>query len=320
MASSATTATTPATQDELSMLSARVLVPFLLVSLIWGSTWLVIKDQISSVPPTWSVSYRFGVAALGMFLLAWWRGAPLMLGRQGQMIALVLGLFQFSANFNFVYRSEMYITSGLLAVLFAMLMVPNAILSRVFLGQRIAGGFVIGTLVALAGIALLFVQEYRAMSADLGDVMMGFGLALCGIMSASIANVMQSAERVRAIPILSLLAWAMLWGALGNAALGWVLFGAPVFESRPAYIGGILYLGLLGSVVTFPMYFALIRDIGAARAAYSSVLVPVVAMILSTLFEGYRWSPLAAGGALLGMIGLVIAMRARSPRTPRVSG
>mgnify|MGYP005849500771 CR=1 FL=1 len=318
MASSA--ATTPEACDEPSMLSARVLVPFLLVSLIWGSTWLVIKDQVSSVPPTWSVSYRFTVAAIGMFALAWWRGAPLRLDRTGHLIALVLGIFQFSANFNFVYRAEMYITSGLLAVLFAMLMVPNAILSRVFLGQRIAGGFVVGTLVALAGIALLFVQEYRAMSADAGAVLTGLALALCAVMSASIANVMQSAERVRKLPILSLLAWAMLWGALGNAALGWLLHGPPVFETRPAYLGGIVYLGLLGSVVTFPMYFALIRDIGAARAAYSSVLVPVVAMILSTLFEGYHWSALAAGGAALGMIGLVIAMRSRSPRTPRLSG
>jgi drug/metabolite transporter (DMT)-like permease len=318
MASSATA--TPEAHEEPSMLSARVLVPFLLVSLIWGSTWLVIKDQISSVPPTWSVSYRFGVAAIGMFALAWWRGAPLRLDRQGQLIALALGFFQFSANFNFVYRAEMYITSGLLAVLFAMLMVPNALLSRIFLGQRIAGGFVLGTVVALAGIALLFVQEYRAMSANAAAVITGLGFALCGVMSASIANVMQSAERVRTMPILSLLAWAMAWGAIGNAALGWMLYGAPVIEMRPAYLGGIVYLGLLGSVVTFPMYFALIRDIGAARAAYSSVLVPVVAMILSTLFEGYHWSTLAAGGAALGMIGLVIAMRARSPRTPRLSG
>jgi drug/metabolite transporter (DMT)-like permease len=314
------TAPTPDSEAEPSILSARVLVPFLIVSLIWGSTWLVIKDQISSVPPTWSVSYRFGVAAIGMFALAWWRGAPLMLDRKGQAIAVALGLFQFAGNFNFVYRAEMYITSGLLAVLFAMLMVPNALLSRIFLGQRIAGGFIVGTIVALAGIALLFVQEYRAMPADLGEVMTGLGLAMCAVMCASVANVMQSADRVRSMPMLTLLSWAMLWGALGNAALGWLWYGPPVIETRAAYLGGIVYLGLLGSVVTFPMYFALIRDIGAARAAYSSVLVPVVAMILSTLFEGYRWSTLAAGGAVLGMIGLVIAMRARSPRTPRLSG
>jgi drug/metabolite transporter (DMT)-like permease len=311
---------TPEAREEPSMLSARVLVPLFLVSLIWGSTWLVIKDQVSSVPPTWSVSYRFGVAAIGMFALAWWRGAPLRLDRQGHLIALALGFFQFSANFNFVYRAEMYITSGLIAVLFAMLMVPNAILSRVFLGHRMVAGFVLGTMVALSGIALLFVQEYRAMPADLSDVMRGLGLALCAILSASIANVMQSAERVRTMPILSLLAWAMLWGALGNVVLGWALYGPPVIEMRPAYLGGIVYLGLLGSVVTFPMYFALIRDIGPARAAYSSVLVPVVAMLLSTLFEGYVWSALAAGGAVLGMIGLIIAMRARTPRTPRLAG
>jgi len=112
----------------------------------------------------------------------------------------------------------------------------------------------------------------------------------------------------------------LIGGALGNAVLGWALHGAPVIEMRPAYIGGIVYLGLLGSVVTFPMYFALIRDIGAARAAYTSVLVPVVAMALSTAFEGYRWSLLAAGGAALGMIGLVIAMRSRAPRPPRLTG
>ena len=305
---------------EPTFLSARVLVPFLLVSLIWGSTWLVIKDQISSVPPTWSVTYRFAIAAVGMFALAWWRGAPLRLDRQGQLIALALGLFQFAANFNFVYRAEQYVTSGLLAVMFAMLMVPNALLSRIFLGHRIAAGFIVGTAVALAGIALLFVQEYRVMPAGLGEVLTGLGFGMCGVLSASVANVMQSAERVRSMSILSLLAWAMLWGALGNAALAWALYGAPVFETRPAYLGGIVYLGLIGSVVTFPMYFALIRDIGAARAAYSGVLVPVVAMILSTLFEGYRWSVLAAAGAALGMIGLVIAMQARTPRTPRVAG
>jgi drug/metabolite transporter (DMT)-like permease len=310
----------PPADAEHSMLSPRVLLPFVLVSLIWGSTWLVIKDQIASVPPSWSVSYRFAIAALGMFVLAWWRKAPLKLDRHAQLIALALGLFQFSANFNFVYRSEAYITSGLVAVLFATLMVPNALLSRLFVGARISAGFISGTLVALAGISLLFVQEYRAMPADLGDVMRGLGLAGCGLLSASVANVMQSAERVRALPILSLLAWAMLWGALANAGLAWALYGPPVVETRAAYLGGIVYLGLMGSVVTFPMYFALIRDIGAARAAYSGVLVPVVAMILSTLFEGYRWSLLAGGGAILAMIGLVIAMRARSPRTPRLAG
>lgn len=306
--------------EEPGFLSARVLVPFVLVSLIWGSTWLVIKDQISSVPPSWSVTYRFAIAAAGMFALAWWRGAPLRLNRQGQLIALALGGLQFASNFNFVYRAEHYITSGLLAVLFAMLMVPNAILSRIFLGQRISTGFVIGTLVALAGIALLLVQEYRAAPAGLDAVLIGLVLTAGGVMSASVANVMQSAERVRALPMLSLLAWAMLWGTLVNAALAAALYGPPVVEMRAAYFGGIAYLGLIGSVVTFPMYFALIRDIGAARAAYSGVLVPVVAMILSTLFEGYVWSPLAIAGAALGMVGMVIAMQARTPRTPRVAG
>jgi len=311
----------PAGDDaDVAVLSARVLLPFLLVSLIWGSTWLVIKDQISDVPASWSIAYRFAVAAIGMFVLARLRGVPLRIGGYGQRIALALGLFQFIANFQFVYRAEAHITSGLVAVLFAMLMVPNALLGRIFLGHRINAAFLGGSAIALAGIALLFVQEYRVMPAGLDAIALGLGLTSCGILSASIANVMQSIPRVKAMPILALLAWAMLWGSLGNALFAWIIAGPPPFDPRPGYLAGVLYLGLIGSVVTFPLYFALIRDIGPARAAYSSVVVPVVAMILSTAFEGYRWSLLAGAGAALALLGLVVAMQARRPRTPRIIG
>ena len=103
----------------------------------------------------------------------------------------------------------------------------------------------------------------------------------------------------------------MLWGALGNALFAWISSGAPVFDPRPQYLWGIAYLGLIGSVVTFPLYTALIRDWGPGKAAYNGVLVPVVAMGLSTLFEGYRWSALAMGGAVLAMAGLLIALSGR---------
>lgn len=310
----------PASSEEPEFWTARVLLPFLFVSLIWGSTWLVIKDQISSVPPSWSVTYRFAVAALGMFALAWWRGLPLRLPRRDQAIALLLGLFQFTLNFNLVYRAEAFITSGLVAVLFAMLMVPNAVFSRLFLGQRISASFILGTVIALAGIALLFVQEYRSAPAGLTAVLIGVAFTGAAVISASISNVMQAAERVKAMPVITLLAWAMLWGALFDATIAWTLSGPPVIEPRAGYLAGIVYLGLIGSVATFPLYFNLIRTIGAARAAYSGVVVPVVAMILSTLFEGYHWSPLALAGAGLGLAGLIIAMQARRPRTPRLTG
>ena len=304
-------------ESEPSLLSPRILIPFLLVSLIWGSTWLVIKDQISTVPPSWSVSYRFIIAAAAMFALVAYKRLSFRLDRTGYLFALILGLFQFSFNFNFVYNAELFITSGLVAVLFALLMVPNALMGRIFLGHKISGAFLGGS--AIAGIALLFWHEYRASPARLEQVLIGAALAFGVIMSASIANVMQAGQRLKSYPIITVLAWAMLFGALINVVLSWVTVGPPVYETRAAYWGGIVYLGVIGSVVTFPLYFSMIREIGPGKAAYSSVLVPVVAMILSTIFEDYVWTWLPAGGAVLAMLGLIVALRARKPKTPRIS-
>ena len=306
-------------EPDLSLFSPRILIPFLIVALIWGGTWIVIRDQISSVPPTWSVCYRFIVASIGMAVLARVRGQPLRLPRFGHGIALALGLSQFTLNFNFVYNAERFVTSGLVATLFALLMLPNALLGRVFLGRKLEPSFFIGTAIAIGGVSLLFVQEYRAMPASGVDVLYGVLLTVGGILAASCANVLQAARRVQALPLLTLLAWAMFYGVLFNAVLALATVGAPVFDPRTSYWLGILYLGLLGSVVTFPLYFGIVRAIGPGKAAYNSTLVPVIAMILSTLFEGYRWSLLAGTGGAVAMVGLLVALRARPPKTARVS-
>lgn len=303
---------------ETNFWTPRILLSFLLISLIWGSTWIVIKDQLASVPPVWSVSYRFLAASLAMFLVILFRRQPLMLGLRGHFWAVLLGCTQFAMNFNFVYGAERYITSGLVAVMFALLMVPNAILGRIFLGQRISTAFVIGSAIAILGIAQLFVQEYRLAPVGGGAVFAGIGLTCAAIMTASTANILQASDGAKAHPILTLIAWAMLWGALFDAVFALATVGPPVVEPRFAYFAGILYLGVIGSAVTFPIYFGLIREIGAAQAAYTGVIVPIVAMIISTFFEGYVWSPLAIGGALLALVGLLYAMRARRPKMLRI--
>ncbi|MEZ5681132.1 MAG: EamA family transporter [Erythrobacter sp.] len=306
-----------ATPDGESLLAPRNLGAFLLVSLIWGSTWLVIRDQISSVPPSWSIAYRFAVAAAGMFLLTRLRGEPFRLAPGGWPFVLVLGVLQFSLNFSFVYRAEGYVTSGLVAVIFALLVVPNAVFGRIYLGQPIRREFVIGSGIAAVGVAMLFAQEYRASPATLGEVLTGAALCVGGILSASIANIVQATEGAKRQPLLTLLAWSMLCGMAIIATFALLSEGLPQFDPRPAYGLGILYLGLVGSVVTFPLYFGLVRKVGAGKAAYSSVVVPVVAMILSTLFEGFVWGPLPIAGAVVTLIGMVVAMRTRSAAPPR---
>ncbi len=299
-----------------NLLEPRNLLPFLLVSLIWGGTWLVIRDQLESVPAQWSITYRFAIAALGMFALAAWRREPLMPPRSGWKWVALIGVLQFVLNFSFVYNAERFITSGLVAVMFALLMVPNAILGRWLLGQSITRAFVIGSCIAASGIALLFVHEYRASPATLSDVLLGVALTAGGILAASGANIVQAMEGAKKLPFLTLLAWAMAAGVAINTVLAWLQSGPPAFDPRPQYALGVVYLGLLGSVVTFPLYYRLVREVGAGTAAYSSVLVPVVAMILSTMFEGFVWDWLPASGAVLAMTGLLVAMRGR-PTPPK---
>jgi drug/metabolite transporter (DMT)-like permease len=293
--------------------TARILVPLAIVTLIWGSTWLVIRDQLGSVPPSWSVAYRFLIGAVAMFAYALATRARLRLSPRDHLIPLVLGAAQFALNFNFVYRAEQYIPSGVVALIFALLIIPNTLFSWIFLRQGISRRFLAGATVAIGGLALLFSHEIAA--APLGGSLtaLGIALALAGVISASAANVIQATPRAGALPMASLLAWAMAWGALINAASAWAIAGFPVFDPRPAYLVGLLYLGIIGSAVTFPLYYKVIRTIGPGRAAYSSVLVPVIAMALSTLFEDYRWSWEAAVGGALTLLGLLISLSARRP-------
>ena len=290
-----------------------VLVPFGIVTLIWGSTWLVIRDQLGVVPPSWSVTYRFLVASICMAGWALWKRESWRLGARGLAFAAVLGLMQFCLNFNFVYRAEQHVTSGLVSVVFAMLLIPNALFGRIFLGQKLGRQLVIGSAIAMVGVVLLFVREARVDPHGPGQVLAGIGFTLCAILSASTANVMQATPTAARYPMGTMLAVAMLVGASIDALFAFATVGPPVVEHRAAYWLGILYLGVFASALAFPLYFGVLRAIGPAKAAYSSVIVPVIAMMLSTLFEGYRWSGLAIGGAALAATGLIVALRARRP-------
>ncbi|HWU04434.1 MAG TPA: EamA family transporter, partial [Novosphingobium sp.] len=284
---------------------------FCLVALIWGSTWLVIRHQVSAASPSWTVAVRFVLAAMGMALLALLRGESLRLPPRALVLAAGIGLVQFCANFQFVYRAEQHVTSGLVAVIYALLMVPNAVLARLFLGERANGRFIAGSGVAIAGIFVLMWQETGM--APQGSVLAGAAFSIAGLLSASIANVAQTGPTGRAHPVVPLIAWAMVFGALFDVALALSIDGAPAWRMwGGGFWLGVAYLALIGSVVAFPVYFALIRRIGAARAAYGNAAVPVVAMALSTLFEGYRWTGVSALGAVLAMAGLVLALSGRA--------
>jgi len=290
-----------------------VTLPFIIFTAIWGSTWIVIRGQLGSVPPQWSVTYRFIIAAAAMFAIALIKRDNLNLGRRGMLAAAFLGFTQFCINFNAVYLAERHITSGVVATVFALLLIPSSLLGWAYLGQKPSQRFFWSSTVAVAGIVLLFAHELNEHPAVGGQITVGIGLTLAGMLGASIANVVQARPEIRHYPLFGLLAWSMAWGALIDGVIAFAMTGPPSFDPRPEYWAGLLYLALAASVLTFSLYYPVVRRIGPAKAAYASVIVPIIAMGFSTWLEDYRWTPTTIAGALLALGGMVGALsRSRS--------
>ena len=286
----------------------EITLPFILFTLIWSSTWIVIRTQLGVVPPLWSVTYRFVIAAIGMALLARVQGHALRLDGAGLRVAAVVGLCQFCINFIGVYLAERHITSGLVATVFALLLIPNSLLAWAFLGQKPSGRFLASTAVAVAGVTLLFIHEIHNHPGMHGAILLGIGLTIIGMLGAAAATVFQARDQARHYPLAVLLAWSMAIGAAIDAGIALATAGPPVFDPRPQYWLGTLYLAIFASVIAFTLYFPVVRKIGPGRAAYSSVLTPIIAMALSTVFEGYRWTLLAAAGVALAIGGMILAL------------
>ena len=289
--------------------SATTALEFGLVTLIWGTTWLVIKGQLGIVPPVWSVAYRFLIAsaALAVVAIATGRWQPLSARAHG--FALIVGTTQFALNFNLVYAAETRLASGLVALVFALLVVPNSILAAIFLKTRIEFKFVIGAALGVLGLVVLFAHDLAVPSG--AEAAPALVLVVVAVLCASMANVLQAGTFARTLPPLPTLAAAMAYGAILDVGFAAVSTGAPVWDPRAEYWAGLVYLALAASVIAFSTYYRLIRRIGPGPAAYTSVLVPVIALFLSTIFERYRWTPVSATGAALALAGLVIALGGR---------
>jgi drug/metabolite transporter (DMT)-like permease len=290
---------------------------FLIPTLIWGTTWLVIKFQLGVVEPEVSVGWRFALAAA---LLHGWclvRGVSLRLPWRSHLELVLLGLLLFGINYVFTYRSEGYLTSGLVAVLFASMAFWNLLGARLFFGTRAPAAVLGGAALGVAGVAVLFWPELNGLRGGQGQAT-GIALGLGGTLFASAGNLYSQRLSGRGMPVVASTAWAMGYASL--AVLGWcVVRGLPLaFDARPPYVLSLLYLALFGSVVAFVSYLTLIKRIGAGRSGYSAAVIPVVAMLASTLFEGYRWTAEAVAGLVLVSLGTVLTLRARERATARV--
>ncbi|WP_447746530.1 DMT family transporter [Pseudomonas nicosulfuronedens] len=285
---------------------------YLLTVLIWGTTWIAIKLQVGVVAIPLSIAYRFSLAALVLFALLLVSRRLQPLGRRGQAICFAQGLCLFCVNFLCFYTASQWIPSGLVAVVFSTATLWNALNSRVFFGQRIAPNVLGGGAFGLAGLALLFWPELSGHQAT-PETFYGLGLALLGTLCFSAGNLLSSLQQKAGLRPLSTNAWGMLYGSLILLVICLVR-GVPLtFDSSAQYVWSLLYLAIPGSVIGFTAYLTLVGRMGPERAAYCTVLFPVVALNVSAFAEGYQWSLPALAGLGLVMVGNVLVFRKPKP-------
>lgn len=282
---------------------------YIITVAIWGSTWIGIKYQLGVVDPMASIAHRFMLSALLISLFLFARRQPMRLPLRHHPFLLLQGLCLFCTNYYFVYHAEMVLASGLVAVVFSSLMMFNVINGALFMGSKVHAGVVCGGLIGLSGMVAVFWPELDAL--DLTDEnFIALLYCLAGTALASFGNIIAARNRLHEIPVLVTNTWAMAYGAAAMysaALLGGVSIAV---DWRAPYLLSLLYLSIFGSVIAFWAYLTLIGRIGADRAGYANLAFPLVALLISTLIEGYEWTAPALLGITVVVVGNWLVMRA----------
>lgn len=283
--------------------------------LIWGSTWLAIKFQLGVVPPAVSVAWRFAVAALILMVYARLKRLPLRFDAPTHAWLALQGLTLFGVNYVLVYLSEQSLTSGLVAVIFSLVAFCNIVALRVFFSVPFSREAVTGAGLGVLGVAFVFWPELSGFS--LSGRRTGVVLALLSPVVASLGNMTATRNHRSKLPVIQANAWAMMYGAAFVTIYAGLSGQRFVFDWSLPYMVSLLYLAVFGTVIAFVAYLTLLGRIGADRAGYSGIAIPIVALGLSTLFEELHWDAAMFAGVALCVTGNVLVLRRGAARAAR---
>jgi len=276
--------------------------------LIWGTSWLAIKFQLGEVNALVSIAHRMALAAVLCAALTWLTQGFVPLRPRDHLRLVAQALALFSCNYFFIYTATADLSTGLIAVVFSTMVVLNALGGVAFLGAALHGTVIAGGLLGLLGMGVLFYPELESLSLTDPRVR-ALGLCFAGTVCASAGNLLAASSLRRGLTVLTCNSWGMAYGAAGLYVVA-LLFGVPIRISTDAdYLLSLTYLAFVSTVLAFWAYMTLLARIGADRAAYTTLIFPIVALIVSSVFEDYRWSLWSLGGLLLVLAGNWLAMR-----------
>jgi drug/metabolite transporter (DMT)-like permease len=286
---------------------------YVLTVAIWGSTWYAITFQLNGIPTQVSVAYRFALATLLLFVWCWVRRLRLRFSVRDHLLLMLLGLTLFSINYVLFYEAEKHLVSGSVAIIFSLLVVFNILNGWLLFGSRPDGQVLAGAALGLLGIIIAFWQDLRTMNSG-SQSFWGIMLSLAATLTASFGNLVSTRLQKRRIPVVPANAFGMLYGTIVLLAYAMLSGATFSFDTSASYIGSLAYLALFGSVIGFSSYLTLVGRIGADRAAYTSILFPIVALLFSAAFEHYNLTLLSALGiaCILAGNGLVLLRKRRT--------
>ena len=272
-----------------------------------GTSFLAIKLQLGVVPPVVSVSYRFALASAILFAFCLITRRSLRFRARDHLRFALQGVVMFSTSQSLVYMGSQFLTSGVVAVAFSTLTFMNIFNGAALFGLGLRPRVVVGTAIGFAGVTLVFWPEVSAQSLT-DQALFGLSLCLVGIYVASLGNMVAARNQLSGLPVVETIAIAMGYGALFTAIYA-ILFGEPfIFERSVRYVMALTYSTVVTAVIGFWAYLTLLGRIGADRAAYTVILFPLVALMLSTWLESYVWTAMAAAGIVLTLIGNVLVL------------
>ncbi|WP_444994850.1 DMT family transporter [Aliikangiella sp. IMCC44359] len=280
---------------------------FLTSALIWGSTWIMITFQLGKVDPIISVVYRFFLASLFLFIFCFLRKKSFNFTIKDHGLILLQGLLLFGFNYWLTYIGISKITSSLAAILSTSIVYFNVLFSYLLLGDKIRKEVLVGATVGVVGIILIFMPELK-FEQNKETVWYGIALVLCGSVFASLGNIISAKTQRRKVPVIQANALGMGYASIFIGTIALLNGSNFTFDYSASYIGSLLYLALFGSVIAFSAFLTLVGRIGPDKAAYVTLVFPVIAMILSTFFENYSWTLEGVIGLFAILIGNFIAM------------
>lgn len=283
---------------------------FVIPALIWGSTWYAIKFQLGVVAPLVSVIYRFALAAVILVGFCLLTKRSLKFSRKVHLRVALQGLLLFGMNYWLIYQSEEYLSSGLVAVGFSTLIFFNIFFGGLFLGNRIGKKVIFSAIFGLTGTAIIFKEELLEFRAG-NEGVKGLLFLISSVMIASMGNITSAKNSTLKIPVIQATALGMGYGSVIMCIPALVLGKTFTIETSPEYLISLVYLSLPGSVIAFVAYLTLISQIGPEKAAYAIVVVPVVAVLISTFLEGFHFTLSTALGMVLLVLGNILALYKR---------